>query len=449
MNLSRLNPALLSLLLFSQPEPATPFSHFRYQRELSYTPFPSTAQSSAEACAILDADVFAHAASTLKDLRLYSGSQEITYQTSVVEPQQQDSDDARILNLETQHGHIVFDLVMPHRPYTGLTLDLAARDFIATAVISGSDDQAGSNNGIATALGSFTLFDLTSQHLFHNTSIPLSESKFPLLHVQLTLNPAGGNPLSATSLNRASILKSASVPPSREAQSLYTAVQPASTMLQSGNESVASFRVPPRVPIERIAFALPSDYKKSFSRNVEVVALAKGVDGIKPQNDLGDSEGFRPESVSGTILRIQKLEGGHDLAADDLSLPVAIGSNMQQPASIEVHVVNGSEGPLPLTVQVQMRQRRICFNAAAVLPLTLYYGDASLDAPAYGDQFVEGDVAPLLVELGPENLNPAFAATPTSSKTLQHRPVLRWLALLGCVCTFALLVIRSTHKRGR
>jgi hypothetical protein len=403
----------------------------------------SSGPAAAQACAILDADVFAHAAPSLKDLRLYSGQTEIPYATTLSEPLQQDSEDARILNLRAQSGHILFDLEMPHRPYTALTLDLAARDYIARATVAGS---AAPNNKGATQLGTFTLFDLTSQHLSHSTDIPLSESTFPYLHLDLTLSPAPGSTSTSASRDLPAIVKAATIPPSREAQSLYTTTQQA-TAVQEGQESIAAFNVQARVPVERIAFALPSGYKGSFSRTIKIAAHAKD----KKEPNTNADASFGVETVTGSILRVHKSEAGRELAAESLSIPVAIGSNMQQPALIDVTVENGSDAPLPLTVELQMRQRRICFDTAAANgSLTLYYGDPSLAAPVYTDGSLDQAAAnPRIARLEAETQNSGFTAPSPTRKVAQHNPILRWIALLGCVCIFALLVIRRTHRKQR
>lgn len=467
MNLFRLKPALLPLLLLWQTAPQTSarFTHFRYQRAVTFAPSLRSAGAAPgggdEACANLDAEVFAHAGPALKDLRLYSGSTELPFATTVSEPPQQDSDDARILNLHARPGQIVFDLEMPHRPYTGVVLDLAAHDYIATAIVSGVTSPSIENPGREAApLGTFTLFDLSSQHLSRNTSISLSESTYPYLHVQLVLVPAPGSTASAASLNLPATVKSATVPPSREAQSLYTATQQEMALRETGPESVATFKVPARVPIERIAFKLPPGYKGSFSRNVRIEALGIAGDRADGQRRTGvasdDGSGFNSEDTTGTILRVSKSEGGHELSFEALSIPVAIGSNMQQPATATIHVDNGSEPALPLSVEIQMRQRRICFDAVpATSPLTLYYGDPSLEAPdtttmpasepGNGKLFLPV-AAPRTAHLGPETLNLTVTAGPAPRKLAQHRPILRWIALLGAVFLFALLVIRSAKR---
>jgi len=456
MNFASPKPALLWLLFLWQASPQSavpvapgsvaPSVRFRYQRAIHLAPESSSAAKPVQACAVLDAEVFAHAAPSLKDLRLYSGATEIAYATTVSEPLQQESEDARILNLRSQSGHILFDLEMPHRPYTGLNLDLAAHDYIAKAAVSGT---ASPGRGSVTRLGSFTLFDLTSQRLSHSTEIPLPESTFPYLHLDLVLTPAPGSAATTASLELPVIVRAAVVPPSREAQSIYTTTQRQTSLVKDGQDSVATFQIPARVPVERIVFSLPAGYKGSFSRAVRIEAQGMADAGSSTPDTAA---AFKSEDVTGIILRVHKSEAGHELSAEDLSIPVSIGSNMQQPAMVKVRVENGPEPPLPIAaVELQMRQRRICFDArSAVAPLNLYYGDPTLEAPAYNDAALSQAVAnPRIAELGPEGVNRDVVSASPARRVDRPRPVLRWIALLGCVCVFALFVIRRSHRRPR
>ena len=452
MNLFHPKPALLSLLLLWQtaPHPARSLNHSRYQRTVALS-LPSTSnRASAQICAVLDAAVFAHAAPTLKDLRLYSGLTEVPYVITISEPPQQDTENARILNLRTVPGgksrRLLFELEMPHRTYTSIVLDLAPRDFIGTATLSGSTtpDPVG-----ATPLGAFTLFDLTSQHLSHSLTIAMPESTYSYLHLQLALTPAPGNPSSSASLNTVSAVNSVTVPPSREAQSLYVNTQRSTYALQQGQKSVYSFSLPAHIPIEQVTFTLPPAKKQNFSRNVSIEAHSLPGDHSENAGQAADVAAVRPEAFTGNIFQVHQSEAGHDISAESLEVPVAIGSNMQQSALVEVAVDNDEQPPLPLTVTLQMRQRRICFDAALVTgPLSLEYGNPSLEAPSYKDASLDSaSTNPRTAILGPESVNANFTAAPLARKLVQHPPILRWIALLGCICIFALLVIRRNHRR--
>lgn len=447
MNLIRIKPALLWLLFLWQaaPRPVAAPIYLRYQRLVNI----SAATVGTQACAVLDADVFSHAAPSLRDLRLFAGPRgreiQVPYATTLSESQQQESDDARILNLAARSGHILFDLEMPHRPYTAVSLDIAARDFVATADVSGLTIPGGK----PTALGTFTLFDLTSHRLARSTIIPLPESTFPYLHLDLALAPGAAS--SAAVLRDSAIVRSATVPPSRDAQTVYVTSEVAgevtsqktAKLKQTADETVATFRVPLRVPIERIAFVLKPGYAGEFSRAVTI--SAQGV----PSADAG---ALRTEEITGSIFRVHRFEAGRELSAESLNIPVAIGSNMQQPANLRVAIQNGSEGPLPIVaVQLQMRQRRICFDApSSAVPLALYYGDPLLEASDYSyAAHFQPTASPRLAELAPETPNPEFHPRADTSTLTDRHPDLLWVSFLAGICTVALLAIRSAKRQTR
>src|SRR6185437_3822484 len=125
--------ALLALLLLWQA--AMPASrdlrdlqqYSRYQRTITLS------AGAGQTCAVIDAQMFPHAAPSLKDVRLYQGAREIPYAITLSEPAQPDSTVARVLNLGVRGHSIVFDLAMPDRPYTEVDLDLRGHDYLATA----------------------------------------------------------------------------------------------------------------------------------------------------------------------------------------------------------------------------------------------------------------------------------------------------------------------------
>ena len=124
-----MKPALLFALLFWQVTPgsipviANP-QYLRYQRAVT------VAGDSGQSCAVVDPQIFPHAAPSLKDLRLYQDGREVPYAITLSVPQQPDSDTGRVRNLGLRGRDVVFDLEMPNRPYTEITLDLAGKDFL-------------------------------------------------------------------------------------------------------------------------------------------------------------------------------------------------------------------------------------------------------------------------------------------------------------------------------
>ncbi|MEI9977981.1 MAG: DUF3999 family protein [Edaphobacter sp.] len=417
---------LIALLLWqatpgTEPATADP-QYFRYQRTVT------VANGAAQSCAVIDPQIFPHAAASLRDLRLYEGGREVPYAMTLSEPQIAESETAQVRNLGLRGRNIVFDLEMPNRAYTEIVLDLAGQDFLATATVSGTRDPNYSNQ---TRLGEFTLFDLSSQHLSRNTTIPLQETNLPYLHVELAISAAAGARSFAVTPE---MVRGVTVPPSRESQSLYTTAAATTGIVQRGRQSVATFALPQRIPVERVSFDLAPGYKANFSRDVRV---SDRPDGTKEAAS---------ETVAGTILRVHLTQAGREIRKEQLSVPAILGSNMQSAATVEVAVENGDDSPLPIkAVRLEMRQRQICFDDSTRQPLTLFYGDSALTAPQY-------DYARLFAasetmgnaQLGPEELNPRFHARPDARPLTDRHPHLLWILLLLVVCVLAVVAIRSS-----
>ena len=454
--------ALLALLLFQAAATEAPVARpdaLRYVRDLRVPP------GTGQACASLDAQVFPHAAPSLIDLRLFPSEpnpaapapHELPYAITLSEAASEETEPARVLNLgsaggDTRTAKIAFDLAMPDRPYTGvtLTLDPAVHDFLATATVTGLDSLAKpGERPPATALGSFTVFDLASQKLSRMTTLPLVESTFPYLHVVLSVSAAPGSDASAARF-APTLVKGAQVPPSREAQTVYTAVAETSSFTVRGRETVASFALPVRVPVERVSIQLPPGYKGNFSRDVRVTATTDPAPKDSAEND---SRAPLPEVVTASILRVHTTEAGREIRTDQLSFPAILGANLQRAARVEVAIENGDDQPLPLaSVRLEMRQRKICFEAPVVpSAVALYYGDPDLLAPVYDYQrlFVPVPTA-LAASLGPERLNPAYHPAPEKERPFTERhPELLWIALIAVISVLGAIAVRSSRNVGR
>jgi hypothetical protein len=355
------------------------------------------------------------------------------------------------LNLgEGAGGTIVFDLEMPQRAYTDVTIDVdpAVQDFIATATVFGMDT-LGRTAG-ATRLGAFTLFDLTAQRLSRDTTLPLAESNFRYLHVVLKVASAPG------AENRRfapSMVKGAEVPPSREAQTIYTTVAQTSAVATVGRESKASFAVPARVPVERVSFVLAEGFTENFSRDVRVSATAEAA--AKGTDEAADDDGRAalPEVVTGEILRVRADEAGREIRTERLGVPAILGANLQRAAKVEVAVENGDDQPLPIAaVRLEMRQRRICFDAgaAAGAELALYYGDTELVAPVYDyERLFVAARRPVAAELGVERLNPEYKPAVTTLPFTERHPEVLWVVLICVVSALGVVALKSARNVGR
>jgi hypothetical protein len=455
---------LLALLLWqavpaNEPPVAQP-QFLRYARTLEV---PS---GTGQACAVLDAQVFPHAQPSLLDLRIFplnptpansAGPQrEVPYAITMSNAVTEETQPARVLNLgTTAAGKIAFDLEMPTRAYTDVTLQLdpAVHDFLVTAAVTGLDALGASAK--STALGSFTLFDLQSQHLSRSTTLPLTESTFPYLHIVLSIAPTSASQPAFSP----AIVQGAEVPPSREEQILYTTIAETSTITTTGRDTHATFEVSPRVPIERVEFVLAPTFKGNFSRDVTVTAtaepLAKSASETPPttETDLdADQRPPLPETLTGTILRVHATQAGREIRTEQLGLPAILGANLQRPAKIDIAVHNGDDQPLPIAaVRLEMRQRELCFESSlAAAPLALYYGDPALSSPVYDYErlFVAAD-KPLAAQLSPEQPNPQYTPRPSAPLPFATRhPQVLWIALILVICALGAVALKSARNVG-
>jgi hypothetical protein len=439
--------ALLALLLWQSatvPETSLADRHYlRYQRAVS------SPSGSGQTCAVIDPQIFPHAANSLKDLRLYQGTHETPYAITLSEPQQPDSDTAQIRNLGLRGHNIVFDVEMPTRPYTDVTLNLAGHDFLATATVSGTRDPNYSNQ---TSLGDFTLFDLTTQHLSRSTTLHLQETTLPYLHIELAVTPApGAHPFTPSP----QMVLGVAVPPSREAQSLYTTAAEATAITQRGHQSIATFNLPQRIPIERLSVDIPATFKANFSRDVRIFdhpLKTPDTQAIQDISDTSDIPAPASENLAGTIFRVHLTQSGREIRQQQLTLPATLGSNMQSAATVEVAIDNGNDTPLPIAaIRLEMRQRKLCFDAPPTTqPLTLFYGDPSLTAPQYDYARLfspSGEIR--TAQLGPEQLSPIYHDRPDQRPLTERRPHLLWIVLLAVICILATVAIRSSRTIHR
>jgi hypothetical protein len=407
------------------------FQSFHYERTVD---LPSGATG--QACAVLDGAVFAHAAtSSARDMRLYARGVGTDTETPFIltesAPVPGDSQTAQIHNAELRDGALVFDLTMPPRAYTDVNLDLNATNFLGVAQVSGPN---------RTPLGTYTLFDLAAKGLSRSTTLALRESTFPDLHVELRLTTLDGHPLPQLS---PAIVTGATVPPDRTGQTLFTTVASTSQMEQQGQWSLSTLSAPEHLPIERVLFVPDPKFTHDFLRQVTIAAtpMVHGYDAVGAA-----------ESVTGQISRITRTampSGMPPIHSEQTAVDVALGSNLQSPAKIMASVHNGSDTPLPIQrVELQMRQRRICFEAAPDTSYLLRYGNPSLPVPVYPWARTFRPVAsPIAAQLGPERVNAHF--TPTAVATSVSKPNAKLLLILVLSVVAGVIAVQYTRYKHR
>lgn len=413
----------------------SPSRHLRYQREIVLHASPS-----GQACVALDGTVFAHTASPgAGDIRIYgrTGDHEFEVPFALTEsgPVTVETQAATRGNVAVREGELVFDLTMPDGDYTQVDLELNAKNFVGAAQVAGVNPQ-----GHASPLGTFAVFDLSAQGLARSTVLSLPDSSYPVLRVALRLMTPQGQPMPVTP----SMIAGATVPPSREEQTLYTTVSSTSAIEQQGHWSIATMTIPAHVPVERARFVLSPQFEANFLRDTTVAAapMETGLDA------LGAAEG-----VSGHIFRVTHDAMAGIVPAIDsqaMTISTVIGANLRAPAKVTASIDNGAGSPLPIArVDLQMRERRLCFEARPDTSYTLDYGDAELSAPSYGyaRHFV-ATARPTMAALAPEEKNPKYV--PAGTDEGQKRPgrELPWLLLIAGVAVAGVTALQYVrHKR--
>ena len=410
--------------------------HLRYQRELM---IPVAA--SGLACATLDPTVLAHTAlAAHDDLRLYRGYRgaaaqaETPYLLTESGPEPVASAEASVEHLQRSGDELHFDLRMPTRPYSEIELRLRLRDFVGTAVVSGSDAQ-----GRREALGSFGIFDLNTQQLGRWTALPMAETTDPVLHVALSLRTPAGTPIRSVPL---AVVEGAAVPPSRLRQTRYTPVAATSQIAEQGAVTVAQLRVPAHVPIERVRFSLPAAETKNFYR--DVIVRARPADNAAAETETMDAGAIEHVSLPAHDPRLNPIDVTED------SVDATLGATLAEPAIVRVIVANHGQTPLPVRqVMLEMRERKLCFLIETGMQYTLRYGDAALAAPVYDDTpLMTATGVAAQAQLGPEQRNPHWRPRQDERPYLDRHPELFWLVVLVCGGMMGGTALHYVQHRG-
>jgi hypothetical protein len=426
----------------SQPSAADPEpQHLRYQRDVQLPP-----AAAGQACVVLDADVFAHASDiTADDLRLYATPPATSNTNANIEtpfamtesaPEPSDAETVAVQNAVLRNGRLGFDLTMPPRAYSEIDLQLDAKNFLGVADVWGSDAE----HPAPVSLGAHSIFDLSGQGLARSTILSLQESHFAHLHIELRLMDLNGHPLSNLSPG---IVTAATVPSGRSAQTLYTTVASTTQVDSQYMWSLATLTVPAHVPLEQVRFVVDPKFTRDFLRQVTVAASPIG----SGSNSIGAAE-----SVAGQIFRVTRRAVPGEMPAvtsQRLSLDATLGSNLRSSANVMASIHNGSDAPLPIQrVELQMRERAICFQALPGLAYTLRYGDAALHAPSYVyAQHFQLVASPIVAALGPERLNPHFVPHSVADGYGKRHPEMPWTLLLAALTISGVVALQFLRQR--
>ena len=412
---------LAAFVLFVAVATSPEIRYFRYHRAVG-----STSTQAKQTCITLDAALFSHASPGLADLRLYSNRNETPYviQTSSAATRE-NAQSVEALNLGSRGGETVFDAAMPGGSYGDLSLNVTARDFIATVTVTGSQQQSGP----ATKIGSFTIFDLTRQKLGRSAVLHLPRSDFHYLHFRIA------GPLRPENIAGLTVAQAPGSDPAS-----YVLVAESTHVTQKGRSSIVEFSVPANVPVERIEF-VPGPAPANFSRDVLVE--------VRPaaQPDPNNSaEPSRPETSRGYLLRVHTVQDGHRIDQEQLTVEPP-RTYFDAPTQWTITIDNGDDAPLvPVAVRLQMLERDLCFEGAGG-QYALFYGDPALNMPRYDlGQFLMIHVNQASrVTAAPEQPNSEYQPRPDTRPFTERHPALLWVALALVIVLLGAIALRSAR----
>lgn len=409
-----------AVFLLAVAVPTPEIRYFQYQRPVQLPP-----NASGQVCAVLDASTFTHAAPGLPDLRLYRGAETTPYVIQDALSSRSPAPSIEPINLGRKGGKTVFDAAMPEGPFGDIQLTITGENFLATVNVSGSQTQ----NGAATRIGSYTIFDFTSQRLGRSTILHLPKSDFRFLHFEV------GGPIAPEHIT------GLVVAPRPQAEPRYITVADQLHFVQKGRDSVAEFVTPAQVPIDRILF-VPANLPVNFSRSIEIkVSSAPPVAPNSAQSQQ------LPIEVFGELLRIHRAQEGYRIDEEQLATDIPqVPFTTPEHWTITVH--NGDDAPIQLSnVVVQMLERDLCFEAAAAAQYTLYYGDKALPAPRYDyAAWFAPRATPPAAALGPEQSNASYQLRPDSRPFTERHPSLLWIALIVVVLLLGVIALRTAKR---
>ena len=385
------------------PEPA--IAYFNKFRDVHI------AQADRQNFFVVDAELWKHSREDLGDLRLYDGQLPVQYflseQRAGVSSEEME---ARILNIGKVEGHTEFDLdVEKLATYDRIRLRLDAKDFVATASISGANTLG---EKLSTELPPSTLYDFTSEHLGSNFVLKLPASSFRYLHVKLS---RGILPQQ---------LKGATVSNLREQQASWTNAGSCSSPQQKQRTTQIVCEVPPRVPLDRIVFQV-APTQVNFRRSVSLL----------------DTRGI--QESSGEISRVRVNHAGTVVNTEEMA--ISAGGH---PGQIIISVDNGDNPPLAIVgVQPLSLERRVYFEPQGKTSFKLYYSDEKLSAPVYDYArffHLEGAVAE--AQLGAGAQNPQYTGRPDDHPWSERHMGILWAAMILAVIALTGLAVRGMRS---
>jgi hypothetical protein len=377
-------------------------SYFKYQRNVQASP-------TAQQYLVVDDAVWEHARADLGDIRLVAEGTEVPY-TILIESgdTERERKDVPVLQQSTVNGRTQFLVDMSQiTEYSRLELKLATKNYVAHAIVEGSDDPHAKQ---WATLGDGIIYDLSSDRLGNNSVLRLPVSRYKYLRVTVD------GPVLPKDVQGASIELGGGQPP------LYRTVTTTIRQEQRGKDTVFTFTLSDNVPVNRIGFSI-DPAQPNFCRSVEV------------QDSKSAWLG------SGEISRIHMVRNGRKLDSESSEIPLS--SRGQKEIRVVIH--NGDDPPLKIaSATLEQYERRVYFNAPAQGKLTLYYGDEKLSEPDYDyARLFELDQNAVAANLAPEVVNAGYKGRPDDRPWSERHPAVLWSTIVAAVLILGALAVRS------
>ena len=296
--------------------------------------------------------------------------------------------------------------------YDHVELKLGTRNFVAHAHVEGQDDPHGE---VWASLGDSILYDLSTDSLGSNSMLRTPRATYKYLRVTIDglVEPRDiGGATSQMAERQPAAWADVNTSPSQE---------------QRGSDTILTFAVDEKVPVERVAFSLDPT-QSNFRRSVEI---ANEKDVI-----LG----------SGEIDRIHLVRAGQKIDSEHQQVEFSgVGQKV-----IKVKVRNGDDRPLKITgARLQQLERRIYFDRPGQEPVTLYYGDEKLDPPVYDyAKLFQQDKAAVQAQFGSETANANYSERPDDRPWSERHPVVLWIAIVIAVLGLGTIALRSMRTQA-
>ena len=377
-------------------------SYFKYQRNVQASP-------TAQQYFVVDDAVWEHARADLGDIRLVAEGTEVPY-TILIESgnAERERKDVPVLQQSTVNGRTQFLVDMSQiTEYSRLELKLATKNYVAHAIVEGSDDPHAKQ---WATLGDGIIYDLSSDRLGNNSVLRLPVSRYKYLRVTVD------GPVLPKDVQGASIELGGGQPP------LYRTIGASARQEQRGKDTVFTFTLSDNVPVNRIGFSI-DPAQPNFCRSVEV------------QDSKSAWLG------SGEISRIHMVRNGRKLDSESSEIPLS--SRGQKEIRVVIH--NGDDPPLKIaSATLEQYERRVYFNAPAQGKLTLYYGDEKLSEPVYDyARLFELDQNAVAANLAPEVVNAGYKGRPDDRPWSERHPAVLWSTIVAAVLILGALAVRS------